>query len=186
MKRCTKCGLEKDESKFYEDSMTHDGYKSHCKQCHKVEMSRHYQEHREKHLAYVKQYNQEHCEEKRLYYSQHHPQYYQEHWGEIAKYNRQYHHDHPEVHQVADVKRRAQVQESEGTFTTKKWLQMCEETGYRCVYCFQESLNLTMDHVVPLSKGGVHDVSNIVPACKSCNTRKGTKDLIIFLCTQYR
>ena len=33
---------------------------------------------------------------------------------------------------------------------------------------------LEMDHITPLSKGGDHTASNIVPCCRSCNAKKGT------------
>lgn len=40
-----------------------------------------------------------------------------------------------------------------------------------CAYCgFDESLQI--DHVVPVSLGGTHEPSNIVPACSSCNSSK--------------
>ena len=44
----------------------------------------------------------------------------------------------------------------------------------RCYYCHMkvEKENLTMDHVVPLSRGGKSKKGNIVPACKECNNRK--------------
>jgi len=32
--------------------------------------------------------------------------------------------------------------------------------------------DLTMDHLVPLSRGGKTSRNNVVPACKECNTRK--------------
>ena len=43
-----------------------------------------------------------------------------------------------------------------------------------CHYCNREvgRVNLTMDHVVPLSRGGKSTKGNIVPACKDCNNRK--------------
>ena len=43
-----------------------------------------------------------------------------------------------------------------------------------CYYCHREvgRENLTMDHLVPLSRGGKSTQGNIVPACKSCNNKK--------------
>ncbi|MBN2033947.1 MAG: HNH endonuclease [Deltaproteobacteria bacterium] len=43
-----------------------------------------------------------------------------------------------------------------------------------CYYCHGEvgRNGLTMDHVVPLSRGGKSTKGNIVPACKSCNNKK--------------
>ena len=35
--------------------------------------------------------------------------------------------------------------------------------------------------VVPLSKEGKHDIENIVPACKSCNSKKHNTSLLLFL-----
>ena len=34
---------------------------------------------------------------------------------------------------------------------------------------------LTMDHITPISKGGAHTASNIVPACQSCNSKKNNR-----------
>ena len=43
-----------------------------------------------------------------------------------------------------------------------------------CYYCRQKvgRKHLTMDHVVPLSRGGKSKKGNIVPACKECNNKK--------------
>ncbi len=43
-----------------------------------------------------------------------------------------------------------------------------------CHYCNRKvgRANLTMDHVVPLSRGGKSRKGNIVPACKECNSKK--------------
>ncbi len=51
--------------------------------------------------------------------------------------------------------------------------------GYNCMYC-GERLNLstiTIDHVVPISKSGPHNWHNVAAACKSCNSKKGSKML---------
>jgi 5-methylcytosine-specific restriction endonuclease McrA len=49
--------------------------------------------------------------------------------------------------------------------------------GYRCQYCgvrFAAS-QLSYDHVVPRAAGGRTEWTNIVTACRDCNTRKGSK-----------
>jgi len=44
----------------------------------------------------------------------------------------------------------------------------------RCHYCGRNfpSQELTMDHVVPISRGGKTTKSNVVPCCKECNNAK--------------
>lgn len=47
--------------------------------------------------------------------------------------------------------------------------------AYTCQYCGKQSHDLTIDHVVPRSRGGAHSWENLVSACKPCNHRKGGK-----------
>lgn len=44
-----------------------------------------------------------------------------------------------------------------------------------CHYCGRQvgAANLTMDHVVPVARGGTSTRGNCVPCCKDCNSRKG-------------
>lgn len=46
--------------------------------------------------------------------------------------------------------------------------------GYRCVYCGTPH-NLTIDHVVPRSKGGKDMWDNLATACQTCNAQKGDR-----------
>ena len=54
-----------------------------------------------------------------------------------------------------------------------RWWQRKTSTG-TCWYCGQQVgfSNLTMDHVIPLARGGRSTKDNLVPCCKECNTRK--------------
>jgi len=63
-----------------------------------------------------------------------------------------------------------------GSFSSDDWQETLSVFCFKCAYCGNEE-NLTQDHVVPLSKGGTHEKSNVVPACKSCNSRKGDKTI---------
>ncbi|MFN3938226.1 MAG: HNH endonuclease [Gemmobacter sp.] len=47
---------------------------------------------------------------------------------------------------------------------------------FRCQYC-GSAHDLTFDHVLPRSKGGVTSWENVVAACSPCNLRKGNKTL---------
>jgi 5-methylcytosine-specific restriction endonuclease McrA len=51
-----------------------------------------------------------------------------------------------------------------------------------CAYCKQPLDKLTLDHVIPLSKNGAHDISNAVASCLSCNCSKGSKLLDEWKC----
>lgn len=46
-----------------------------------------------------------------------------------------------------------------------------------CQYCGQRSVDMTIDHVVPKSRGGRTCWENVVVACKNCNTKKGDRTL---------
>ena len=47
--------------------------------------------------------------------------------------------------------------------------------GHKCGYCGRADLPLTIDHVVPKSKGGDDSWENLVAACLPCNNRKGNR-----------
>ena len=46
--------------------------------------------------------------------------------------------------------------------------------NYECVYCGSKK-DLTLDHVVPKSRGGGNDWTNLVTSCFKCNLKKGNK-----------
>jgi 5-methylcytosine-specific restriction endonuclease McrA len=50
--------------------------------------------------------------------------------------------------------------------------KILQETNYRCIYC--SKLATTLDHIIPKNKCGQSLQSNLVGACQTCNTSKGT------------
>ena len=56
-----------------------------------------------------------------------------------------------------------------------RWWQRKTASG-ACYYCktIVNHKELTMDHLIPLSRGGRSTKDNLVPCCKSCNNKKKT------------
>lgn len=54
-----------------------------------------------------------------------------------------------------------------------RWWQQKTASG-KCYFCGKKTSfkNLTMDHLVPLSRGGRSTKDNLVPCCKNCNNKK--------------
>ena len=62
-----------------------------------------------------------------------------------------------------------------------QWREIKLKFHNACAYCGipeSSSVKLTRDHLIPVTKGGLHTKENIVPACQPCNARKGAKLLI--------
>lgn len=58
--------------------------------------------------------------------------------------------------------------------TGKEWQEIKQSQGFKCVHC-GKNLKLTIDHIIPVSKGGLHTKSNIQGLCKPCNSSKNNK-----------
>lgn len=55
----------------------------------------------------------------------------------------------------------------------RKWRQSIKDKwNYQCAYCGSKE-NLTLDHIIPRSKGGSDNLTNVLCACKKCNNDKG-------------
>lgn len=53
--------------------------------------------------------------------------------------------------------------------------------GFTCVYCQRDlhqadPFEVTLDHLLPRSLGGTHEPTNLVTACRSCNSSRQAKD----------
>lgn len=70
-------------------------------------------------------------------------------------------------------RRRAVLRGAKEHHTHAEWMAKLAEYGDRCAYCGASAD--TKDHDVPLARGGSDAIGNIVPACRSCNSRKYTR-----------
>ena len=71
-------------------------------------------------------------------------------------------------------KRRTKLAGNGGDYTLQAWADLCVKFGNRCLCC-GKMLALTVDHVIPVIKGGSNNIGNLQPLCKSCNSKKNAK-----------
>lgn len=145
------------------------------------------------HAAEIRTYDETHKEERRAYRVAHAQEaqarameWHWEHREEVLtryrecperskEYGIRWRHEHKDQSVAISQRRRARLANALiNDFTTEQWWQIKSEHDNRCVYCGKRYERLTQEHKIPLIRGGLHTVSNIVPACKSCNSRKGT------------
>jgi 5-methylcytosine-specific restriction endonuclease McrA len=72
--------------------------------------------------------------------------------------------------------RKARVRGAAGTHTYDQWEELKAKYKHMCLRCRRREpdIKLTQDHIVPISKGGGNDISNIQPLCLDCNMLKYT------------
>lgn len=70
-------------------------------------------------------------------------------------------------------KRRAMLAEAQGLFTWSEFMAIARKFDYTCAYCGDRPSGLLEpEHVIPLSRGGSNSSTNLLPACKPCNSDK--------------
>ncbi|HVN79680.1 MAG TPA: HNH endonuclease [Terriglobia bacterium] len=74
-------------------------------------------------------------------------------------------------------RRRTREYTASGSFTVLEWKALCAFFKHRCAMC-RRKRKLTVDHIIPLSKGGSSFISNIQPLCQSCNSMKHNKIML--------
>lgn len=93
----------------------------------------------------------------------------------IKKYSKNTYIKNPNRFKLNANKRRAHKKNALTQKFSKDQLdQRMSVFGNKCIYCggpFQQ-----IDHLIPISKGGPHCLSNFRPSCRSCNNKKSNKN----------
>ena len=161
---------------------------------HKDEKRKYYTDHKEERAAWGRKYRAEHREDlaanSRKYHQEHRDEraaydrkYYQEHKAEKAAYKRKYQQDNPEKARTKNRKRRALKVSQLGLWhhlEVQIEILMYQVQEGLCYYCgdildWDNRINSPLEHMTPLSRGGLHGVDNWCISCRDCNQRKHTK-----------
>jgi 5-methylcytosine-specific restriction endonuclease McrA len=145
-----------------------------CKKC--------YDKHRnminhDKRVAQWSEYNKTH----RLSRSKYHKDYFAKNRDIKLAYCRQWFKGNLDAHlKRAQYMKLHRYKRYVGGVSLQEWQILIMKYNNKCAYCGKDGArdmygHLTMDHVIPLSRGGQHSINNILPACAYCNDSKGSK-----------
>lgn len=115
--------------------------------------------------------NRQWAQDNKIYFSELKKQYRQKNKITISKCIKKWRENNKEKSRIYDQERRARKNALPYDFTTEQWIAAKEYFNNRCAYCGCEA-KLTQDHFKPLSLNGEYSISNIIPACGSCNSSK--------------
>lgn len=172
---CTKCGEVKAVTEYHRDKRSPGGLRRQCKACRCSQTMEWWYDNQERQL-------------------QRHRDYVDANRDRVREIdNERYYRNRDERLDFALAithARRAKAQGAEFDLAVTR-AALRDLQGDRCHYCQctmdfvhtgrpWPSVKATVDHVIPISKGGAHSLDNAVLACWSCNSRKGSGDAEAF------
>lgn len=165
MKTCVRCHRDLALNAFHRDRSRPDGHFPWCRECCKAwKAANDSPEKRRRNAERARLWNLAHPDV-------------------LARCIREWGEAHPEARRATtrNYQHRRRSNTVASDVTRQSWDVLAATFGGRCFWCEQPSERLEMDHVVPVSRGGRHLLSNLVPACRSCNASKHAAQPLLFV-----
>ena len=173
MKICTKCDVEKEFTEFYKDKSKKDGLSSSCKECKSAQNNEYMQTHKKD----KSEYDAKRRAEKRDEINAKKRNYYHTKGKKVEKIWRAANWDKV-LNYAKNSKHKRRALERSYDLPSSELIVWIDSQEKICSYCKCDCIsNYHIDHVIPLSKGGEHAISNLTIACPFCNISKGNKSL---------
>jgi 5-methylcytosine-specific restriction endonuclease McrA len=168
-KRCPRCDSTKSFNEFNKNKSRKDGLSIWCKNCNGARYRDKREEitaknraahhaNKEKNNAYSRAYAAAHREEAKLRALQ---------WAK----------DNPDKVLARNASRRALKKRASIYLVTHKDIRKIKSQA--CHLCGTRE-NIQVDHIIPLAKGGIHSVGNLLPLCGRCNLAKSDSFLVVY------
>lgn len=201
-KTCSRCKRGLPFDKFYKKNTSKDGLTSHCRDCAKTPESRakqaaHVRAYRQRHPEKVnewarknperykelqrswRQRNYETVTAKEKAYRDSHKEDVRRRTREWQVKNREHYNElqrnwrktNRATVKRSEAARRKRVEDAVAYSISEKEMRRLYDSP--CFACGTTD-NITIDHLIPLSRGGRHSAGNYAPMCMSCNTSKGS------------
>ena len=168
LKICKGCGEEKWLNEFGKHRLGRDGLQPRCRVCRSVEGANWKRENRERILQVNAAYRDKNRESLRAYNRAWNKANRDKHEANTKKWRER----HPLKYKAQKLRHRNMRRRAAGHAyaTVQRIAARIEYYAGLCVYCRKPAD--TIDHRIPLSRGGTNFPANLVPACRSCNSRK--------------
>lgn len=183
-KLCKRCSLVRSIELFSKDKRYRDGYQPWCKLCYAD-----YRKMPEQKAKQQKRYQERYADpEYRADYRVKQNEHTRQRWHSDPNYRKRKNAQNliskrrphriegtRELGRITSQKRRAKVRSNTIRYLTQlEWYRIRDHYGPLCLCCGR-ARRLTIDHVLPIAAGGVHEAPNIQPLCLPCNQQKNTK-----------
>ena len=201
-RQCTKCKqwLIASKNNFSKHKKSKWGLNSICKKCAKKRGKEYYEKNKEHWIDY-KESNKEHIKKRKKEYREKNKEniknYNKEYYENNKEYFKEYNKNHKEQHreikkkynasekgQIANfnyyIKRKTSLINQGKGITKEQWKEMMDFFDWKCAYSNYyiggaDKRIRSIDHIVPVSQGGVHEIWNVVPMYNSYNCSKQDK-----------
>lgn len=197
MKTCTRCGDKKSLSEFYKQDNHKDGLRSACKKCEYKRIRKWFSKNHERGKEYQKKWRQNNPDKKKRAYKKwvdSHPEYKEyrkkkkHERGRNKKYKYELGISYTKEYKKAAKHRRA-LRFKVGGELTASTIRLAYEDNIKRFGTLTCYLCLTpipfgkdhLEHLIPLSRNGTNEYSNLGVACQRCNCKKRNKTVEEFL-----
>ena len=170
-KYCKKCNrwLIANSINFQKDNSKKDHLKSNCKQCCAIQEKNKQRNLQRKHIK-SKMTEEERKESARKASKK----YSENNKDKIKEKNKKYRENNPDIIFNHSHKRREMIENQGDGINKDQWIEMMTYFNWTCAYSGKDLIDIyrTIDHIIPLTKNGVHEIWNLVPMYRSYNSSK--------------
>jgi len=178
VKICRKCWKEIPLSLFGVDRRNRDGLQRMCKACRSTDTKRQREQSPDVHREALKRWRKKNPERAKF----HRTKYFLAHREMYAARAKAWLKNHPEAKLAYTAAYRSRLAGAPGSHTPQDIRDLLKEQEGKCNGCgadIRESASL--DHIVPISRGGGNGRDNIQLLCVPCNSKKHALDNAVFL-----
>ena len=166
-KTCKKCGVDKPHAEFSKKKASKDGLQYNCKACARERNKKWHEENKEQQREYKKKYYEENKEQ----VLERNKKYYKENKEKELERYKKYYEENPHIRRAKSQRRRARK---------KAALPHLSKNDNLALKLLSEEASMLgeswhLDHIVPLSKGGLHHPDNLQIVRASYNLSKSNK-----------